>query len=653
MSDTATLPPHNKEAEEYVLGAMMISATAIDAVRPILRPTDFYFDSHRRIYRAALDLHDIGTAVDAITVLDELAARNQIAEIGGAEGAEGGQRRIRELATLVPATSNAPHHAKLVAETAYYRLIIRGAERIAQAGWDRNPETAQQIAREISAGLDERRDPALPVETWTEFEAQAHDEIPVLVDGLWPEAAFGFIAAPPKKGKTWIALALALAVATGRPFLGQKVTAPRPVLYVALEGHRSALRARVGAIARGMGLNPNPAGPDLANLHWIYKPRGLNLSDPAWASRLRQSAANTKAALTIIDVLRASARIRENSQEDFTALAHNLAPITQDGCSLAILHHFVKLSEISKERDPGERMSGTGAMFGTLDAAIYITGSHNNARDLRLEFDTRDIAGPDTLSITLEGEGTGPNSGFGYRDTATWRVLTEEEVAADEVKAPAEDIYDWIVEFDGDPTTAEICFAMGISDNTLRLRRDRLTELGIEITGKKGRPTIYRVKTLEELQAETADRDEQLGLGTPEADLLRSTEATSEVATSEVETEETSGLAAHHRNHRNPGTSEVRKRSEQGKQTSEPPNSPTESVHAHAREPLPEPEPEANGVHRLADHEAWIDADGYLLDQDQLITQLLERGASRYDLQALQEHAAARQAHELGQGAQP
>src|ERR1700720_2719160 len=100
----APLPPQNLEAEEYVLGAMMLSQNAIEAVSEIIDAGDFYRESHATIYRTALELFQHGRPVDAITLADKLDEHSELERVGGKE-------RIRELATLVPATSNAAHHA--------------------------------------------------------------------------------------------------------------------------------------------------------------------------------------------------------------------------------------------------------------------------------------------------------------------------------------------------------------------------------------------------------------------------------------------------------------------------------------------------------------------------------------------------------------
>ena len=99
-SPTAPVPPQNLDAEESVLGAMMLSPGAIGAVSEVLTASDFYRASHGVIYKAALDLYAKGEPVDAITLVDELERRGELDEVGG-------RTRINELAALVPSTTNA------------------------------------------------------------------------------------------------------------------------------------------------------------------------------------------------------------------------------------------------------------------------------------------------------------------------------------------------------------------------------------------------------------------------------------------------------------------------------------------------------------------------------------------------------------------
>src|SRR4029077_16884917 len=118
VPDSASVPPQNLEAEESVLGAMMLSPGAIGAVSEIVDAKDFYRESHAKIYRGALALYAKGEPVDAITLRDALEERGELEDVGG-------RGRLHELAALVPATANSSHYARIVRETATLRGLIR------------------------------------------------------------------------------------------------------------------------------------------------------------------------------------------------------------------------------------------------------------------------------------------------------------------------------------------------------------------------------------------------------------------------------------------------------------------------------------------------------------------------------------------------
>ena len=139
-SQTAPVPPQNLEAEESVLGAMMLSPGAIGAVSEVLDAGDFYRESHAKIYRAALALYAKGEPVDAITLVDELEERGDLEDAGS-------RTRIHELAALVPASANAGHYARIVREMATLRGLIRAGGEISGLGWERPGETTDLVDR--------------------------------------------------------------------------------------------------------------------------------------------------------------------------------------------------------------------------------------------------------------------------------------------------------------------------------------------------------------------------------------------------------------------------------------------------------------------------------------------------------------------------
>jgi replicative DNA helicase len=140
LIEPARVPPQNVEAEEYVLGAMLLAPGAIGAVSEICRSEDFYRQSHGRIYGAALSLYGRGEPVDAITLTDELDKLGELEEVGG-------RSRIHELAALVPASANAGHYARIVHEMATLRGLITCGQEIANLGYDRPGEVVELVDR--------------------------------------------------------------------------------------------------------------------------------------------------------------------------------------------------------------------------------------------------------------------------------------------------------------------------------------------------------------------------------------------------------------------------------------------------------------------------------------------------------------------------
>ena len=152
----APIPPQNLDAEESVLGAMLLGggAGAVDRVLEVnLSAADFYRESHGHIYRAILSLYAKGEPVDAITVAQELELTGTLKDV------EGGAERVHELAALVPAASNAAHYARIVSDMALYRGLIRLGNDLARFGYDRleTPPVYLEQAEEMLFDLTRKR----------------------------------------------------------------------------------------------------------------------------------------------------------------------------------------------------------------------------------------------------------------------------------------------------------------------------------------------------------------------------------------------------------------------------------------------------------------------------------------------------------------
>jgi replicative DNA helicase len=141
-AEKSHIPPQNLEAEESVLGAMMVSESAINPVvlDVHLRAEDFYRDQHRKIFAAILRLEGDGDPVDAISVAENLSQHGELDAAGGREG-------VSDLSARAPAPGNAKHYAEIVQQNSLLRRLIAAGQTIQESVANREDEPKQLAER--------------------------------------------------------------------------------------------------------------------------------------------------------------------------------------------------------------------------------------------------------------------------------------------------------------------------------------------------------------------------------------------------------------------------------------------------------------------------------------------------------------------------
>jgi replicative DNA helicase len=124
------LPPQNVEAEQSVLGSLLIDPDALLKVTPFLRPDDFYRETHGLIYRAIVDLHEQRQPADFVTLCEELERRGQLEHVGG-------PGYVTSLINVVPTSIHAQHYGRIVERTATLRRLISAASEISSMAYER------------------------------------------------------------------------------------------------------------------------------------------------------------------------------------------------------------------------------------------------------------------------------------------------------------------------------------------------------------------------------------------------------------------------------------------------------------------------------------------------------------------------------------
>jgi replicative DNA helicase len=255
-STRGRVPPHNIDAEESVLGAMLLSRDAIGTVSEMgLNPQDFYRPAHRHIFDAIRALYSSASPADTVTVADELRRAGLLDEIGGPEA-------LHELQNSTPAISSAGHYAKIVQETALLRQLIYAAGDIAELAYSEpddvikaldeaeskvfnvaeqrvtdSTRTIEELLPEVMDHLQETYDRG---DTITGVPT-GYSDLDELLSGLQPNALY-IVGARPAMGKTAFGLGIASHVA---------IHSTKPVVVFSLEmGHQELTQRILASEAR-------------------------------------------------------------------------------------------------------------------------------------------------------------------------------------------------------------------------------------------------------------------------------------------------------------------------------------------------------------------------------------------------------------------
>jgi len=213
------LPPQNLDAEQSVLGGMLLDNDAINRVVEVVVADDFYRGGHRKIYQAIIDLYQRNEPSDIVTITTAMKAGGTLEEVGGAS-------YLSSLVERVPSAANAASYAKIVRDKAVLRHLINGATEIAELGYrgegnvDEFVDAAEKIVfdvaqKRISKGFapikDIVKDSFKAIEQLYEKKelitgvATGYGELDKMTCGFQPSDLI-IIAGRPSMGKTAFAL---------------------------------------------------------------------------------------------------------------------------------------------------------------------------------------------------------------------------------------------------------------------------------------------------------------------------------------------------------------------------------------------------------------------------------------------------------------
>lgn len=345
----AKVPPHNLEAEQAILGGILINNEAMNLVMDILSEGDFYREAHGHLFAGMVDLYNNSEPVDLITLSNHLKQRNLLDKSGGPE-------YMASLADSVSTSAGIAHHAQIVRDLSIRRRLIRQCSMISDScfqSWDRSEELldmAEQMIFEIAEektgdGLAPMeavvKDSFRRLESISESDGfltgtpSGFDDFDRLTTGLQPSDLI-IIAGRPSMGKTAFALNIAhnAAVKTGKGVALFSMEMSKLHLGLRLLGLSAGVNAsklRTGHLSERDWQRLTQAADRLSELPiFIDDTSGLGVLD--MKARCRRLLKKSRLCLVIVDYLQLiqGRRNAESRQLEISEISRHLKALAKD-----------------------------------------------------------------------------------------------------------------------------------------------------------------------------------------------------------------------------------------------------------------------------------------------------------------------------------
>jgi replicative DNA helicase len=392
------VPPHNQEAEQAVVGSLLLDNRCLDRIHGI-GPADFYRGAHRYIYAAACEIIRAGSIADIVSVAAALRLTGNLDMSGGAA-------YVSSLTSSVPSVANIEHYVGIVREQSAIRAMIAAAQQIVDVGYAPSAQSADMI-RQMDAtmtGLTAGADVAQAIrlrdalhDLAMDFDNARDRSISGLVTefnnldaklGGVAEGSYVVLAARPSVGKT--AMALQIAIKNASNGMGG--------IFWSLEMPRRALVGRVaswGASIPSPAIRAGAISPaDLKKYHaygaQVYDyPLWINdtpSADYALIDRVsRRMVRDNGVRLIVIDYLSLiKLRSKRERHEAVSELSHDLKSLARDTGAVVLV--LSQLTRDSEDRRPSLRdIRESGAIEQDADIVILLHALGKHGDELRVD----------------------------------------------------------------------------------------------------------------------------------------------------------------------------------------------------------------------------------------------------------------------------
>jgi DNA-binding transcriptional ArsR family regulator len=369
---------HDLDAEANVLGSILLNNKAYNLLDGKVKCDMFFGEGHRLIFASIERLIARGMPADLVTISSDLRDREQLEAVGG-------MAYLAGLPDLVTASQYAPHYGQIVAEKALLRSLGAEAKKLLSAIQNCSSGAARLILETATTRFEvlrpEAGQPAI-VKTITARDLMGKILLSpkYAVPGMIPEGLV-LVVGPPKLGKSWFVLSLAVAVASGGVAFGKIPIEQGAVLYYGLEDSERRLQNRLETIL----------GDEIAPEHLEIKTTLTRLNEGGVQEIADWLATHPNARLVIIDTfarVKPKGRHGANAYDEDTQALGPLQRLAVDrGVAVVVVHHTRK----AVADDVFETVSGSTGLTGVADA-ILILQRKRNETDTRLHVTGRDIS---------------------------------------------------------------------------------------------------------------------------------------------------------------------------------------------------------------------------------------------------------------------
>lgn len=345
--------PHSVEAEQSVLGSLLLDNSAFASIADSLCAADFFTVAHRTIFQAIESLLSNGKPVDVLTLHASLGDKSKEA---------GGPSYFNSLAMSVPSAANVARYAEIIVERSTLRSIIDAAHAAINAAIEHQDSAKVLDDAKVALGrLAEQRKlgtSRIPLLTLDALREHSH-AVSWLVKGVIPAESIGMLYGGSGTFKSFIALDAALHIAHGLPWMGRR-TKHGSVLYIAAEGG-AGLWARIVAWHRARRLQWSAIKDSFRII-----PSAVDLTADAWRVVEAAQSQGMAPTIVIIDTLSQTYAGEENSANEMAAYFRELGNRFRAlwKCAVLLLHHT--------GHQATERPRGSSAIRANLDFMLGV-----------------------------------------------------------------------------------------------------------------------------------------------------------------------------------------------------------------------------------------------------------------------------------------